>query len=195
MIKLTVAAVFAVALTQAVQATPITGPVTGIIQFAGSVSANASDAVNANGSTQVTFGTTDVSFENGSFVGIVHNGDAVTMFNTVIPWTLTSGAIPSFWTVDGFTFDLLSSSFTGTGGSAPSTGFAGVALSGTVSGNGFTATTFAGSFTLQDPAAGSGPYTYSGSFALGSVPDGGTTILLLGSALSGLALLKRKLVS
>ena len=189
MIKLAVAAFFAVALTQAVHATPTTG----IIQFSGSVTSNVPDAVNANGSTSLVFGKTQVTFDNGSFAGIVNNGDVVTMLTSA--WVFNSGSIPSFWSVDGFTFNLTSSSWTGNTGGAGS-GSATVALAGTVAGNGFTANTFAGSFTLQDPSAPQGnTFVYSGSFSLGSVPDGGTTILLLGSALSGLALLKRKLVS
>ncbi len=193
MIKFAVATAFVVALTQAAHATPVTG----IIQFSGSVDASVDDAVNATAGTKAFFNTTTVSFANGSFTGIVANGDPVTLFNNSIAnlWTFNSGAIAGFWSVDGFTFDLTSSTFSGTTGSAGS-GSATVVLAGTVSGNGFTANNFLGSFTLQDPSAADGrTYTYSGSFALGSVPDGGTTILLLGSALSGLALLKRKLVS
>lgn len=192
MIKLAVAAVFAVALTQAVQATPTTG----IIQFSGGVTnASFSDAINATGSSAIQFDSTltQVTFASGSFVGFVVPGTTIVSMLTSA-WTLNSGSIASFWTAGGFTFNLTSSSFTGTTGGA-GTGSATVALFGTVSGNGFTSNAFSGSFTLQDPSGGTGPYTYSGSFSLGSVPDGGTTVLLLGAALSGLALIKRKLVS
>jgi len=66
---------------------------------------------------------------------------------------------------------------------------------GTVTGNGFDATALAWSFTSQDPAVTANPTTFTFSASGNSVPDGATTATLLGIALSGAALLKRKLTA
>lgn len=77
-------------------------------------------------------------------------------------------------------------------------GFVVVSGTGTVSGNGYTPTTLSWSFTSQDPNSGYDPngnptWTFSASAA--SVPDGGATVMLLGIALSGAALLRKKLMA
>jgi hypothetical protein len=69
-----------------------------------------------------------------------------------------------------------------------------VYLVGTVTGNGFDATAFTGSFQVSDPSV-NGLATFTTRLSFNSVPDGGTTVILLGAALSGLALIKRKLVA
>jgi hypothetical protein len=52
------------------------------------------------------------------------------------------------------------------------------------------------SFTSQDPASGSNPTSWSFSASANSVvPDGGATVILLGIALSGVALLRKKLAA
>jgi hypothetical protein len=102
----------------------------------------------------------------------------------------TSTPLSSFWTVDGFTFELLSSWITAQG-----VGSVAVQGTGNITGNGYTPTDYSWSFTTQDPSVavvnGHDAWTFSASS--NAVPDGGTTMLLLGSALSGIALLKRKL--
>jgi hypothetical protein len=79
-----------------------------------------------------------------------------------------------------------------------------VLLTGTVSGNGFDTTAFTGSFQTANPSSGPGHgfpndglTTFTERISFGSsasVPDGGTTIMLLGVALVGLGLIKRKLL-
>jgi len=64
-----------------------------------------------------------------------------------------------------------------------------------VSGNGYTPTVLSWSFTSQDPASGSNPTSWSFSASANSptsVPDGGATVILLGAALSSVALLRKK---
>ena len=74
-------------------------------------------------------------------------------------------------------------------------GFVVVSGTGIASGNGYTPTTLSWSFTSQDPSVTQDPLTFTFSASSNSVPDGGATVMLLGIALSGVALLKRKLVA
>jgi len=172
----------AVALTSTVQAVPITGN----IGFSGVATLNSGSAGTA---TQVTtWGTNNVfSVSAGSALALfVTLGDQVTLHS---PWTFNSPAINSFWTVDGFTFNLSNSSIFSNSG-----GFLAVVLAGTVVGHGYDATAFTGSFQLADPSA-DGQTQFTTRLSFTPVPDGGSTVLLLGAALSGLALIKRKLVA
>lgn len=172
----------AVCLIGVAQATPITGD----IGFSGSVQLN---SMSANTATAVTaWYNTVAASPSGSFVGIVNNGDAVSMTGAT-PWSFNSGALPNFWSVDGFTFSLVTSSIYSQGG-----GFLNVLLAGTVAGNGFDVTGFNGSFQVGNPPSG-GRCTFTERLSFNSVPDGGTTVMLLGSALMGLGLLKRKLIA
>ena len=66
---------------------------------------------------------------------------------------------------------------------------------GTVTGNGYSSTVLAWSFSSQDPNVTSNPTTFTFSASGNSIPDGGATATLLGIALSGAALLKRKLTA
>ena len=103
--------------------------------------------------------------------------------------------------VGGFTFELLSSSITSHGFDA-SGGYVTVDGTGLVSGNGYSATLMNWHFTTQDPSTiynnpnspynGDTVWTFSSSDA---TPDGGATVILLGIALSGIALLKKKLTA
>ena len=170
-------------MTQHAQAVPLSGAIT----FAGGCEM---DTGTVNTATTVT-GWLDqmgvmphVASRSGDFVSLVAVGDIATF---TAPWTFVSGAHPSFWSVDGFTFDLTSSSIVFQAGGAIN-----VSLIGTVSGHGFTPTVFMGNFSSQDPPAGSPP-VFSFSIAFGSVPDGGATVALLGLALAGIEGMRRKL--
>jgi hypothetical protein len=189
LIKLAGVAAAVVALAQTVQANPITG----VIQMAGGVTAN---SANAGSVTTVTgWSSSYVTYGDGSFSVIPtfpNPASLVTMTST--PWNVnTSTPIASFWTVDGFTFKLMSSTAVAN--------VSGASLSITLFGYVSTATdgptAFSGNLTLQNPSGGSGPnnWTYSESISFGAVPDGGTTVLLLGAALSGLAFVKRKMTA
>jgi hypothetical protein len=106
----------------------------------------------------------------------VNSGDAVTFH---APWSFNSGPISSFWSVDGFTFDLTSSSITLP---RPSNAVAVVGV-GTVSGHGFDPTPGTFQFTTQDPSADA---LFSFSAASSAVPEPMTMISLLsGSSLLG----------
>jgi hypothetical protein len=168
---------------QHVQAVQITGNIT----FTGTCSLNTKSAGTA---TMVTGwhglgagGLPQVASHDGSFDGTVTDGDAVTI---AFPWSFNSGAVPNFWRVDGFVFNLTSSSITMQGGGSVS-----VNGTGTISGNGFDLTSGTWSFTTQNPSAHS-RFSFSASGG-GAVPDGGSGVALLGIALVGIECLRRSL--
>ena len=184
------AALAGVAATQTASAVPITGN----IGFTGEAVVNSSEASTATMVTQWN-ATQVIGNPNGSFASA-----GVTQFETAIfssPWVFNDTTpITSFWSVGGFTFALANSFIdpTGTGGTLGHSSIK-VDVNGSVSGNGYTATAFSGTLTFADPNDGTGPdaFTAQWSFTpVNSVPDGGTTALLLGGALCGLALIKRK---
>lgn len=158
-------------------ATPV--PITGVIEISGAATANSANAANV---TQITgWSKNKVVADSGTFVSLAHIGDTVTLKS---PWTLnTTTPIFSFWTVDGFSFELTSSSETSLGNSAIQ-----ILINGIVTRSGYAATDFYGSLTLQDPSIQNGicTWSYSESMSFGtapkpvSTPDGGTTVLLLG---------------
>jgi len=159
------------------------GPITGNITFAGTVNL---DTASVNTATMVTawhgLATGDkpqVQSRDGSFTAFVNPGDGTTFH---APWPFNSGAISNFWSVDNFTFDLLSSAIISQG-----SGSLHVAGTGTVSGNGFTPTAGTWNFTTQDPAADS-QFSFS---AASAVPEPGSFVLL---AVGGASLLGRRLV-
>jgi hypothetical protein len=175
-----------VAITQTVHATAITGTIgfSGVAQLDGNSVTDSSEVL--------SWGANNVGITSGSFAGV---SGSVTFGN--VPWLFTS-AETSFWTVGGFTFNLLTSTVT-----TPILGPQGyygltIFLSGTVTSSNpsLSPTAFAGSFSIQDPAVGgNGSFSYTESMSFSSVPDGGTTALLLGSALSGIALIRRKFMA
>jgi hypothetical protein len=188
MLKSAVVAVVAVALAQTVQATPIGGA----IAFSGGASLNTG---NANTATEVISWTgVTVTSESGAFTPIL-TGTPVSLQS---PWFFNSApgyipALTSFWSVGTFTFNLLSSSIASQSG-----GFLNVNIAGTVTSStpGLDPTAFNGTFQVANPpgvgSLGDPAAIFSARLSFSSVPDGGTTVLLLGAALSGLALLKRK---
>jgi VPDSG-CTERM motif len=167
---------------QHVQAVQITGNIT----FTGTCTLNTKSASTA---TMVTGwhglgagGLPQVASHDGSFSGSVTDGDAVTI---AFPWSFNSGAVPNFWRVDGFVFNLNSSSIMMQGGGSVT-----VNGTGTISGNGFDLTSGTWSFTTQNPSAHA---RFSFSASGGTVPDGGSAVALLGIALVGIEGLRRGL--
>lgn len=171
------------------QATPISGDIT----FAGGVQLDSSSAGTATEVLSWTgpggTGEPIVISDDGSFSGIAP-GTQVTFAS---PWFFNSGAVAALWSVGGFTFDLTSSHIVFQGGSP-----AGVLVdgTGTVSGNGLDDTSMSWSFTTQDPgASGADSSIFSFSSASGTtgstVPDGGTTAMLLGLGVLALGTLKK----
>lgn len=183
MIKLASIAAVALALTQSTQATPISGN----IGFTGGVTYNTAAAGTA---TEVTsWIAPQVTLDSGAFSSVA-SGTAATFAPG--NWTFNSGPVSSFWSVGGFTFNLVASSITSQ--VAGPNGFVVVNGWGTVSGNGYSGN-LSWSFTSQDPQSGSNPSTWTFSASSATVPDGGATVMLLGLALSGAALLKKKLTA
>jgi hypothetical protein len=166
-------------------------PINGTITFTGTVELDTSSAGTA---TMVTAwhgnapgDLPQVEDRSGDFAGFVNAGDGTTFH---APWSFNSGSIPNFWSVDGFTFDLLTSAITSQGGSQGS-GFVTVVGTGTVSGNGFDSTAGTWNFSTQDPSASS-QFSFSAATA---VPEGSTMGLLAIGALSmaGTRFLRRKI--
>jgi hypothetical protein len=162
-------------------------PITGNIGFDGTAQL---DAPNVQTATEViSWIDTTVGKSSGAFAGIPIG----TMVSLASPWTFDSGPLNNFWTVGGFTFNLLSSS-----GATQSIGgilFLNVSLSGRVTGNGFDPTDFSGTFQTANPSAnGQTIFTERLSFGNNSVgvPDGALTATLLGLTCLGLGLFKYK---
>jgi hypothetical protein len=168
---------------QQAQAAEITGDIT----FTGTVTLDTSSAGTA---TMVKtwsglggVGLPAVQDADGDFATFVTPGDGVTFFH---PWSFNSGAISSFWSVDGFTFDLTSSSII-TPRPSNAVSVSGV---GTVSGHGFDQTPGTFFFTTQDPSANS---EFSFSAASSAVPEPATLMSLLsGSSLLGALMFIRR---
>jgi hypothetical protein len=181
--KMTAAVAAAVCIGGIAQAVPINGDITfvGGAQLNSSSAGTATEVLAWTGSGGV--GSPTVLTDDGSFAGIAAN----TAATFTAPWSFNSGPLANLWTVGGFTFNLISSSIFSQGGNP-----AGVIVdgTGTVSGNGFTPTTLSWSFSASDPSAGTPP-TFSFQAAAGSVPDGGTTVMLLGAGLLALGLCRK----
>jgi len=131
-------------------------------------------------------GFSSVTSGTGDFAGIAP-GTQATMAQ---PWIFNpSTPTPGLWSVGGFSFDLLTSTVvTQNAGTLVITG------SGIVSGNGFDPTNMDWSFTTQS-AGGHTRTTFSFSANGQTVPDGGTTVMLLGAALGVLGMARRFLMS
>jgi hypothetical protein len=171
-------------------------PITGNIGFTGQLTVNSSSPGTA---TQITsWINPQVNGDSGVFgsgVFAIATGTPVVM--TSSSWNLnTSTPIPNFWSVGGFTFELLSSVIFAQGGSSGQNSFVAVDGTGLVTGNGYTPTVMSFNLSTSDPFAGSGPTTWtfqaSGASTLPSVADGSSTAMLLGLALTGVAWIKRK---
>jgi len=176
---LAIAAALACVVSQA-DATPISGQ----IDFVGFNAAF--DSPSTSTATEVnSWGTIFAGGGTGTL-----NGDSgpVTISS---PWTFTSGSIPSFITFDGFTFALTGSAIESQGGSGHSA-FVDVSGTGILSGNGYTPSVFDYSFSSTGANT---PGSQSFQASITAVPDGGTTVALLGGALTALGLIRRKLVA
>src|SRR3954447_806337 len=152
--------------------TPAGGPIIGHITFAGSVELAPTNSVDTATMVTAWHGLApndlpQVQSRDGSFTGFVAPG-AGTTFHA--PWSFNSGPVSNFWSVGGFTFDLLTSAVISQGSGGLS-----VAGTGTVSGNGFTPTSGTWNFTTQDPSADS-RFSFS---AASAVPEPNTLMILL----------------
>lgn len=187
--KIASIAAVAFALAQSTQANSIIGA----IGFGGNVTWDTQSAATA---TQVIqFLGTQVLSDNGTFASYITPIAPATFTTTT--WNLNdpSTSIPNFWQAGGFMFQLNSSWIVSQAGTPGVNGFVVVNGTGTISGNGFAQQTMSWSFTAQDPKSGTNPDQWTFSASTNSVPDGGATVMLLGIALSGIALLKKKLTA
>jgi VPDSG-CTERM motif len=105
-------------------------------------------------------------------------GDAVTL---AMPWIFNpSTATSPLWSVDNFSFALASSTI-----NTQNANFLNISGPGTITGNGFDPTPGIWSFTSTD-ASGGPQNSFTFTTDTSAVPDGGTTVALLGLALTGL---------
>ena len=153
----------------------------GTIQFGGSAHFDTNSLLTAT--TVMSWINTHVEDgATGDFSGIPMNTPAT--FGA--PWVFTAPKL-GLWSVGGFAFDLLSATVvTQTAKTLTVEG------TGKVSANGFDPTAMAWSFTTQS-AGGITRTSFSFSANNAAVPDGGSTVSLLGLALIGIEVLRRKL--
>jgi hypothetical protein len=118
----------------------------------------------------------------GDFAGI----PAGTQATMAQPWIFNTPT-PGLWGCGGLTFDLLSSTIV-----TQNANFLIITGTGIVSGNGFDPTSMEWSFTIQS-ARGKTRTIFSFSANSVAVPDGGSAVALLGLALTGIEVLRRKL--
>jgi hypothetical protein len=185
--KYIAAAVLATALVQCVQANSIVGT----IGFTGRVALDTGTASTA--SRVVQWVSPKVNGTSGDFTSLA-DGTAVNIFS---PWNFVTGStVTSFWTCGAFTFDLTSSSVTSQGGVAGISGYVNVSGFGIVRSAGYDDTYIIWNFSSQDPRIIGNPDSFTFSVSQTSqprVPDAASTLALLGLALSGAGLLRKKL--
>ena len=175
-LSITLACIVTAMFHQTAQAVPITGN----IGFSGSAQLDSTSVQTAT--KVVSWNKNTVDSESGSFSS-VPIGSAVLLAS---PWMFNSGTLNNFWTVGGFTFNLISSSV------FSQNSFLNVNLIGTISGNGFDVSPFTGTFQVANPSAnGMTTFTERLSFANVGVPDGGSTMIMLGLAALTMGLVKR----
>ena len=192
--KFVSAAVVVWALVQSTQAAPIAGT----IGFTGRVQLDSGSSSTAN--SVVGWVNPTVNGASGDFTSLV--GSAVVIKS---PWNFNTAAstpgITDFWKVGGFSFELTSSSITAQGGAAGTSGFVNVSGIGIVRSANFSDTTIVWNFSTQDPKivgqnGNPDTFTFSVSQVTAgqlSVPDGALTVTLLGFALTGVGLFRKKL--
>src|SRR5437660_2425476 len=174
-----VAAVASVGFALSAQAIPITG----MLNIAGTANFNTSSLTTAS---SATFSDVLVLGGNtGTFAGFAVGTPVVMASYTFDPSTITNG----LWSVNGFTFNLLSSTVV-----SRSANFLSVSGTGIITGPaGFDATPGVWAFTSQN--AGGHPhdtFSFSANTEGGAVPESGLTLALLGAGLMGLAAFRAK---
>jgi len=167
--------------------------ITGTIDFAGQAYfdttslATATSVVNFKIDANSANNTAMVTDATGDFSSIAAGTTA--SFPNVYTFNPSSPVTP-LWTVGGFTFDLTSSTIVNQ--NAFSLVVRGI---GTLSGNGFEATP--GAWILSSGAAmGQNQTSFSfqaNTTAVPTVPDGGSTVALLGAVLVGMVAFRQKL--
>ena len=181
------------ALAQTTQAVPITGA----IGFAGNANLNTGTAATAT--TAISwFGAFTpnpvVQSVSGAIATIL---PAQTQVVVAAPWNFTTSAVYApFWSVlgtPGINFELLNTEYMRgvLGGNA----YVAIDGTGVLSAPGYDPTPWSFSVTFQDPSTVPDNNTFTFSASQASVPDGGTTAVLLGAFLSSIAFIKRKFMA
>jgi hypothetical protein len=161
------------------QATPITG----MLNIAGTANFNTSSLTTASSATFTDVIT--LGGNSGSFAGFAVGTPVVMASYTFDPSTITNG----LWSVNGFTFNLLTSTVV-----QRSAIFLSVSGTGIITGPlGFDPTPGTWAFTSQNSSGRpADTFSFSANTEGGAVPDGGMTVALLGAGLMGLAAFRAK---
>jgi hypothetical protein len=174
-----------------VQATPITGE----IDMSGTATLNSINLGTATGATSFS-GVSVGGGPTGAFAGTT---GATVSWNA---FTWPGGSANPLWTftLAGLTYTFALSSDSVVAQSSTFLNLLGVGtLSITGAGSTYTPTTADWSFTISNPTGGNHAnfdFTFANSqTGAGTVPDGAATAMLLGTALSALALLRKKLMA
>lgn len=154
--------------------------ITGVVSFSGGATLDSPDL---NSATMVLNWQDEKvgSLHTGSF-SVLSTGQAATFTDG---WVFGSGIAP-LWTVGGFTFDLTSSTVV-----FQNSVILGISGKGVVSGNGYDATPGRWAFTTQVPQVDA-TFEFSAAEAE-EIPDGGSSVALLGASLLGIGAVRRKL--
>jgi len=174
-----IAAVASVGLLSSAQATPITG----MLNIGGTATFDTTSLATAH---SATFSDALVLGGNtGDFAGFAIGTPVVMASYTFDPSTITNG----LWSVNGFTFNLLSSTVV-----SRSATFLSVSGTGIITGPpGFDATQGMWAFTSQNASGRPhDTFSFSANTEGGAVPDSGMTLALLGAGLMGLAAFRAK---
>ncbi len=157
-------------------------PITGTLNLSGGAVLNGplATATGVTGWNNVTVTSVSVG---SALDSTINPGNSVTMG---APWMFNSGML-GMWTVGGFTLDLLTSAVEFQSGS-----FLSVKGMGTLYGNGFDSTPGEWFFSTQGQPA-DGVFSFSSTTVAQGVPDGGSSVVMLGLGLIGLALLRGRL--
>lgn len=169
--------------------------ITGGLHMTGVATLDNADLGSATQATAFAGVTTQPLTASGSYFGILQ--DTVTF--KPFSWNPSSAPINTLWSFADagtgwtYTFDLATLSV-----ASQSSSFLNITGDGTLnitgSGSPYTATSGSWSFTISNPGgASNSTFNFGFDSANNALPDGGTTVLLLGAALSGLALIRRKL--
>ncbi len=168
-------------------------PITGTIDFAGQATFNtmslatATQVINFRPFTGGPNNTAAITNATGSFATTITPGVTFASFPNIYIFNPSSPVTP-LWTAGGFTFNLTSSTIvTQNSASLMITGVG--ILTGPA---GFDPTPGIWSFTTQS-SGGAPSASFSFSADAAAVPDGGSTVALLGVALLGVVGLRRKL--
>jgi len=164
-------------------------PISGTIGFGGNVTMNgtALTATQVNSFPNFIVVNSDGDFANA---GAVFGSAVSTTVGVASPWIFSpppGNTVVGLWSVAGFTFDLGSTLAVTRD---PVTKALDVMGEGTISGNNFDPTAGTWHFTTQDPANNQGLFSFSA--AINVVPDGGSTVALLGATLIAIGALRAK---